>query len=92
MLEEFISLFGVTGVSSKIESRLSKLKSSHSKSLMPLQSITPVLTSIDLQLGFSSNGELGTNSPHFLPLLLDDDGVAAGKDEVIIAFNLSSNG
>jgi hypothetical protein len=79
MLELSICLCDVTGVSSKIESRLSKLKSSHSKSLIPLQSITPVLTSMDLQLGFSSKGMCGITSPHFFPLLLDD-GVAAGKE------------
>ena len=50
-VEEFISVEGGMGESSKIESRLSRLKSSYSNSFIPLQFISPLVASVDLPYG-----------------------------------------
>ena len=88
MFEGVISLVVVIGESSKIESRLSRLKSSYSKSFIPPLSIIPVATSMDLQVNLLSLDALALTPPHFFPSYVD---AAVDKDEVIIAFNRSIN-
>ena len=89
MFVQFMSLVdGGTDESSKIESRLSRLKSSYSKSFIPPLSIIPESTSRGVGTNLISCFVLEFATPHFFPSYVDS---AEDNDEVIIAFNLSNN-